>query len=589
MILDMESTDRHTTEALLDEVRTLRRNLLLAVRTVERFVERKQSELARLSQCEAELGDLRTHHLRLTGRHEQTVVLKDRLRARLEVAVRHARRWRDEAEEAERQRLEATARRKTAERALATIRKREAALRQRLERRGGSEDDLTRAEAERDEARRTADLLRDELGDLRAEMGALEERLQSGRDEGEVEVERARAARALEEAELLRGQVADLERRLEVALEAASASAGAGSAPDDGALVAARIRAGELEAKLEAALADRDDLTARLEDAEGALTEAEDQQLLLADRLAEAEAALEAPAGAPAGDAGGDELAAARSELEALADELDAATAELASVTAELKTTSTELDTVTVELDGVVAERDRLRDQVEMLAADLRRLRAAAADPGVGDAEVAEVPDLGIPERAPAIAEDTTNEWALALALDPPTEPGLAAPAPPARDELEPPVGASVLEVALSSEGETGAAEEPLAPSVNLGVTEDMVDQAIAWLTCQGLPSVPLVPGFTLTLGRKRAACDIVLPNRQVSRTQARLLVQDEEVLLEDLSKNGTFVNGSRIERAQLAPGDQLSVGPYRLALAEAPDPAAPPLETAPVFLDELS
>ncbi len=43
--------------------------------------------------------------------------------------------------------------------------------------------------------------------------------------------------------------------------------------------------------------------------------------------------------------------------------------------------------------------------------------------------------------------------------------------------------------------------------------------------------------------------CGVVVPDRQVSRFHARLLVKDDGVMLEDLgSKNGTFYEGKRVD-----------------------------------------
>ena len=50
-----------------------------------------------------------------------------------------------------------------------------------------------------------------------------------------------------------------------------------------------------------------------------------------------------------------------------------------------------------------------------------------------------------------------------------------------------------------------------------------------------------------VTIGRDDN-CAVVVPDRQVSRFHARLLVKEEGVLLEDLgSKNGTFYEGQRV------------------------------------------
>jgi len=51
-----------------------------------------------------------------------------------------------------------------------------------------------------------------------------------------------------------------------------------------------------------------------------------------------------------------------------------------------------------------------------------------------------------------------------------------------------------------------------------------------------------------VTIGRDDT-CGVVVPDRQVSRFHARLLVKDEGVMLEDLgSKNGTFYEGKRVD-----------------------------------------
>ena len=64
-----------------------------------------------------------------------------------------------------------------------------------------------------------------------------------------------------------------------------------------------------------------------------------------------------------------------------------------------------------------------------------------------------------------------------------------------------------------------------------------------------------------LTIGREQA-CEVVIPDRQVSRYHARLIPQVEAVLLEDLaSKNGTFCNGKRVEGSVvLQDGDLIQI-----------------------------
>jgi len=64
-----------------------------------------------------------------------------------------------------------------------------------------------------------------------------------------------------------------------------------------------------------------------------------------------------------------------------------------------------------------------------------------------------------------------------------------------------------------------------------------------------------------LILGRD-SSCDVVIPDRQVSRFHARLLPEEKGVRLEDLvSKNGTYCNSQRIDESIfLQDGDMVQV-----------------------------
>ncbi len=71
-----------------------------------------------------------------------------------------------------------------------------------------------------------------------------------------------------------------------------------------------------------------------------------------------------------------------------------------------------------------------------------------------------------------------------------------------------------------------------------------------------------------VTLGRD-AESPIPLPHRSVGRTHATLRVRTGSIELEDLaSKNGTYVNGRRIEgRTAVRFGDEIGIGPFHLTL----------------------
>jgi len=71
--------------------------------------------------------------------------------------------------------------------------------------------------------------------------------------------------------------------------------------------------------------------------------------------------------------------------------------------------------------------------------------------------------------------------------------------------------------------------------------------------------------GEGLTIGRSHD-CGIVLDDPNVSRRHAELRPEGEGWAVADLgSTNGITVNGSRVERAVLQPGDEIALGRSRL------------------------
>ncbi len=82
--------------------------------------------------------------------------------------------------------------------------------------------------------------------------------------------------------------------------------------------------------------------------------------------------------------------------------------------------------------------------------------------------------------------------------------------------------------------------------------------------------------GRARTLGRSTNA-DFVIDAMLVSRFHCSLSVADGELAVENLSRsNGTFVNGDRIERAVLKPGDRLRVGRIELVVSTGDGAPAP-------------
>jgi hypothetical protein len=75
--------------------------------------------------------------------------------------------------------------------------------------------------------------------------------------------------------------------------------------------------------------------------------------------------------------------------------------------------------------------------------------------------------------------------------------------------------------------------------------------------------------GERTTIGRS-PDCDIFLDDVTVSRQHAVLRRNGDSFVIEDQgSLNGTFVNRHRIESAELADGDEVQVGKYRLTFLQ--------------------
>lgn len=70
------------------------------------------------------------------------------------------------------------------------------------------------------------------------------------------------------------------------------------------------------------------------------------------------------------------------------------------------------------------------------------------------------------------------------------------------------------------------------------------------------------LPSHVTLIGR-RQDCDLCIPLSVVSRKHCELNMDQNRLMIRDLgSRNGTFVNGQKVEEARLNPGDQVQVGP---------------------------
>jgi pSer/pThr/pTyr-binding forkhead associated (FHA) protein len=132
--------------------------------------------------------------------------------------------------------------------------------------------------------------------------------------------------------------------------------------------------------------------------------------------------------------------------------------------------------------------------------------------------------------------------------------------------------------------GETKAPSEPLEEATLL--TSDFSPQSDAREFQWNVPGASLTiiegdsQGIHLKLSKDRMVigrqgADLALEDKSVSRTHCELVQKDDGFWLSDLgSKNGTFLNGEKIEEARLSHLDEIRVGQTMILFAEAQSPA---------------
>jgi pSer/pThr/pTyr-binding forkhead associated (FHA) protein len=75
------------------------------------------------------------------------------------------------------------------------------------------------------------------------------------------------------------------------------------------------------------------------------------------------------------------------------------------------------------------------------------------------------------------------------------------------------------------------------------------------------------LPSSVTVIGR-RHSCDLCIPLMSVSRRHCQLNYDDGVLKIRDLgSRNGTYLNGKRIDEAMIQVGDSIKIGPLTFVL----------------------
>jgi len=75
------------------------------------------------------------------------------------------------------------------------------------------------------------------------------------------------------------------------------------------------------------------------------------------------------------------------------------------------------------------------------------------------------------------------------------------------------------------------------------------------------------LPSTVTVIGRRQES-DLCIPLMVVSRRHCELNLEKDRLKLRDLgSRNGTYINGQRVDQAEVNPGDKIQIGPITFAV----------------------
>jgi ABC-type multidrug transport system ATPase subunit/pSer/pThr/pTyr-binding forkhead associated (FHA) protein len=137
--------------------------------------------------------------------------------------------------------------------------------------------------------------------------------------------------------------------------------------------------------------------------------------------------------------------------------------------------------------------------------------------------------------------------------------------APPTEHVPVPAPGRAALSpVQRTSEIAAVQPEEKAAPgTVAIKMTDLMARPHLDLIVDKYAVRTLEVPDDGLKVGRNVERCQVVMDHPSVSGVHAEVLLKNGKVILHDHSTNGTFVNGSRVQKVELIDGDYITFGRY--------------------------
>jgi pSer/pThr/pTyr-binding forkhead associated (FHA) protein len=103
-------------------------------------------------------------------------------------------------------------------------------------------------------------------------------------------------------------------------------------------------------------------------------------------------------------------------------------------------------------------------------------------------------------------------------------------------------------------------------------VPEHIRGLRLVFLAPAGVPPPVMLDRLPIVLGRSEAA-EVALPFSSISREHARIFVEGNHLMIEDMgSANGVQVNGEKVKKARLGPGDMVQLGVVEFRVARRGD-----------------
>ncbi|MBL8682002.1 MAG: FHA domain-containing protein [Myxococcales bacterium] len=112
-------------------------------------------------------------------------------------------------------------------------------------------------------------------------------------------------------------------------------------------------------------------------------------------------------------------------------------------------------------------------------------------------------------------------------------------------------------------------------PPTQTAVPDHLKRLQLVFLAPAGTPSTFVITKVPVLLGRSEIA-DVSLPFSSISREHAKIVVENDQLVIEDLgSSNGVVVNGERVKKKSISAGDQITMGVVECKLSRVGDATA--------------